>query len=753
MALAIACLIYGRHLFDLAVPAEWDVRAHIFKIDFLHHSLANGSWPGWITYWYHGFPMFQYYPPGFYFLGAVLTFVTQNAVISYKLLLFLALMSNGLAIYYFSRRFLKFSFISSVICLLAYQSSAPLLMNYLYGEGPNLLSWTVSVLFFTSYLCRATEGKTHKIRDMAYPGLLLGIAALIHPFPAIFAVLAVIVFHLSEFIRSRDKARARSQLRYLAVVSGIGVVLSITYWLPFLWTMSYASPIYTLTGNAWSGGGITYLEAFSALALVIGLVTRWRMKANAKLDLVIVYFVLAAALGFGLARWLPFGTFLHEFRFATIMAPFFGIMLIVFPLNVKLAEMGRNRLALAAAGAVLLIVVTSVLPFALTYEGAGMRRLFAYCQSYRTTAYAELLQSAQGGRLVIPDRKGYAVEGDAPVTFGWYYGVETANGPYNQGDPKFFKYTVHLEWEDRWLSWGSSRQNLMQEGGAKYIFIRSPNEPYSDMSGLKLIVNNSYGELWELEQDVARAVSVTPILLDVAHPQQASWFFNIMLPEGYKMVFVDAQEVKESLRGKFAYVMVDDESKLSAYQGKTIFMLNNSDGESTVVSGSLFTALNVPYLDYTDRFFYQGEDWDVASRMRFDGFLGDAEARFGTEVLDNLEKLGSEIKPILDDLSYFPVDYNQSEDQIEVHSAPGFTLIKDSYFPYWGIEQGQIISTTQGFMLTYSDDAEILLRYDEPSLNTAADIITLSSLASVVAVLVIGAVKARRDKARAEEIA
>ena len=111
ISLVIALLIYGPHLFNLTVPIEEDVRAHIFKIDILHSALSTGSWPQWISYWYHGFPAFQYYPPGFYLLGAIFTFVFKHAVISYKFLLFLTLMSNGLVTYYFSRRFLKFDFI------------------------------------------------------------------------------------------------------------------------------------------------------------------------------------------------------------------------------------------------------------------------------------------------------------------------------------------------------------------------------------------------------------------------------------------------------------------------------------------------------------------------------------------------------------------------------------------------------------------------------------------------------------------
>ncbi|MCK4527579.1 hypothetical protein KAW18_09430, partial [candidate division WOR-3 bacterium] len=93
-SVAISLLIYASHLFDLSVPVGGDVRSHIFKIDMMYNLLLDGSWPGWCQWWYEGFPLFQFYPPGFYFLGAILTFITKHSVISYKVLLFLTHMSN-----------------------------------------------------------------------------------------------------------------------------------------------------------------------------------------------------------------------------------------------------------------------------------------------------------------------------------------------------------------------------------------------------------------------------------------------------------------------------------------------------------------------------------------------------------------------------------------------------------------------------------------------------------------------------------
>ena len=41
-SLALGLVIYGANLFNLSVPIEGDVRAHIFKIDVLHQALSQG---------------------------------------------------------------------------------------------------------------------------------------------------------------------------------------------------------------------------------------------------------------------------------------------------------------------------------------------------------------------------------------------------------------------------------------------------------------------------------------------------------------------------------------------------------------------------------------------------------------------------------------------------------------------------------------------------------------------------------------
>jgi uncharacterized membrane protein len=832
VSLAIALLIYGPHLFNLTVPGVEDVRAHVFKIDILHNYLTQGSWPQWITYWYHGFPMFQYYPPGFYFLGAALTFIVKYAVISYKLLLFLTLMSNGLVIYYFSRRFLKFDFLPALLCLIAYESSTALLVNYLYGTGPNLLGWSISVCFLAIYLSNVADGKTRGLVNIMLPAFVLGVAILIHPFPIIFIGLAVIVFHVIWLLYNRSfRIALKSHLPYLVAVFGIAALISIHYWLPAFLTFNYASSIYTLTKYAWTGG-TPYLLALIVLALAVAFIIRSRIKGDIRLGLLIAFLLLASALGFGATQYLPFGlgTLVHEVRFATIVAPFFGILLIAFMLTYKPAHPKRDKLILACVTSVYLVLIIfivakldflihffnlasaagyeisylylfgilfrdfpkfaiTMLPFAVillvafsldfsksetkrsklhialptgvclillvcalplisTWSDARLSRLFSYVTNYQQPEYAELLQPVKNGRLIIPKGRGDLCEGDSPVTFGWYWDVETVNGPYNQGDPKFFKHTVHLEWEERWFDYEHPRENLMQESGAKYIFIRHSQPSFANSTGLAHSVHNDYGSLLELDAEVNRAVKVTPILLDVDNPTEVTEFFNILLPRGYRMVFVNVHDANENLKEEFEYVMIDNESKRLDYEGKVVFVLDNVDPEDNaeIVEEEGVIILRLPYITYTNELFYHGDEGDVRAWAIFDSTHS---SRMDANEYVTIENIGREMSRYLDRLNYEPASYEGGNNSIELITEPGFTLIKDSYFPYWETEQGEILTTSQGFMLVYSHDTTVVLHYKKPTVSIISATITIISLAAVTVILAIGSfAKLYRVKSR-----
>ncbi len=828
LALAIAAYFLGRHILDAQVPIEGDVRSHIFKIQLLQDYLSNFSWPQWNPYWYHGIPEDQFYPPGFYFLGALLSFIVRNATIAYKIMLLLTMVLNGLAIFYFARRFLKFDAHLAIWGLIAYETSTPLLLNFMFGEGPNLLGWSVTIFFLTIYLSQVMDGKTNRLVYCALPGTLLGVAILIHPFPVIFAAIVLVIFHIVWAIHNRRtwKTWWQPQLKYVAGVVIIGALVGMYYWLPAMLTLSWSSPIYSFTKFMWPGGTI-YLLAIIFLALTVTIATRYKVRGDPKLDTLLISFCVACALGFGGTSYLPFnlGSLVQEFRFATIIIPFLGILLILSPLKYKIfqvntgkvvmsvvigvfltafivgvnqresfasgfsgianvnigslyqllaqqfgnnfptfavttlayitvlvffalsirhkpLELGANKPAIVAASGVCLLLLTSFIPYINTDKGANINRLYQFVDNYEDPAYAQLMQAAQGGRTVVSMTKGYLVEGDSPVTFGQNYGVETVNGPYNQGDPKFFKITVHMEWSERWFNYEWTRENLMQESAAKYMFIRDSVGLPNNLNGMSTAAANTYGKILALNQTVSYANAVTPILIDVDKTREATEFFNILLPQGYKMVLVDIKDVPAKEISSFKYVIVDTESKIAAYPGKKAFLLSD-DVNPTVTESQGIVKLNMPYLSYTDQVFYHGDEANGYMWLGWDSWPG---AQLSADMQNNLNNASKIMKPYLDQLSYEPVNYSLNGTAISLGNSPGFTLVKDSYFPYWKSENNSIMSTSQGFMLLDTESANSVLNYKKPMYYLFASAFSALGLLAMVTVLIVLAIPGRTPK-------
>lgn len=395
----------------------------------------------------------------------------------------------------------------------------------------------------------------------------------------------------------------------------------------------------------------------------------------------------------------------------------------------------RSRLVAITAASVCIVLMTAVVPFVYTGKQANIGRLFSYINNYQKPEYAELMSSIKNGRLVVPLLKGFLAEGDSPVTFGWRWQVETVNGPYNQGDPKFFKHTVHLEWEERWLDYEHTRENLMQESYAKYIFSRDSFGLPKDLNRLKPASQNDYGQILELQQDVYRAARVSPVLIDVQNPREVTEFFNILLPGGYRMVLVDIHEVN-SLKENFSYVMIDDESRLPAYKNKTVFLLNDvaKFEDTRIVQEQGVVKLYLPYKMLTNKYFYHGDDANIYGWMAFDNFPG---SHLTPEDLAAMNSIGISMNAYLDKLEYVPASYKSSKNRTELTTTPGFTLVKDSYFPYWETDQGQIIPTSQGFMLVYSDNISVILSYRRSLADIFAVALTIAGLATIIIIMVL----------------
>ena len=536
------------------------------------------------------------------------------------------------------------------------------------------------------------------------------------------------------------------------------------------------------------------------------------------LDTVIVCFIISSIMGFGGTRYLPFGlgSLVQEFRFAAIIVPFLGIVLIFTPLKYKLLRLntgnlafslglgffltafifgltqrdafvagfkaltnvnilnlyqllsrqftttfptfaimifpylvvfiflalslrgkptvlGRNKSSYILTGGICLLLLTSFVPYINTAQSANISRLYKYVDNYQQPGYAQIMTSVKDARMIVPMNSGYLTEGDNPVAFGRRWGVETDNGPYNQGDPKFFKFSVHVEWEDRWFNYNWTRENLMQESASKYIFVRGGYGLPANLEGMLMTVNNPYGKLLELNQSVSYANKVTPILIDVKSTRDVTEFFNILLPGGYKMVLVDVHDISPDLINRFQYVMLDDSTKISNYPGKTVFLLNDSTTPYINEHQGIVT-LNVPYLTYTNKIFYHG---DIADGYMWLGWNGWPGSKITPDIQATVSKSSDLMASYLSQLDYTPAGYQLNDTRIDLETSPGFTLVKDSYFPYWKSRSGSIVTTTQGFMLIDSNAGNVTLEYQRPLYYKLAIICSILGVIAAVILLLV----------------
>lgn len=204
------------------------------------YSLVKTFEIGWNTEWFLGFPMFQFYPPGFFgatsFLGSLI-----GDQIAFKILVYLTLLVFPLTAYYcfkilFNRQtgliagslgifvvFLRepFSLIYQTlqVGLVAQAAALPLLFVFI------ALLWKNS-------------------RDSAYlSALTLGAIILIHPYIGVLAVVYLgIYFLLSKNI-------------FQSFMASLGILMSAWWWIPALensWYMqSYVGPTGQLVNWPW----------------------------------------------------------------------------------------------------------------------------------------------------------------------------------------------------------------------------------------------------------------------------------------------------------------------------------------------------------------------------------------------------------------------------------------------------------------------------------------------------------------------
>ncbi len=204
------------------------------------YSLVEAFELGWNTQWFLGFPMFQFYPPGFFATVKGLGFITGDPL-AFRILVFSTLLIFPVAAYYaFSRiHNQETGLVAGLLAISLIFLREPFSLVYqtlqvgLVAQGAAFLTF----ILFIGVLWQDS-------RDSAYlSAVLLGITILLHPFIGTVALLYLLIYLILE------------RNLYGIFTALIGLALSAWWWLPALentWYMpTYVGPTGQLLNWPW----------------------------------------------------------------------------------------------------------------------------------------------------------------------------------------------------------------------------------------------------------------------------------------------------------------------------------------------------------------------------------------------------------------------------------------------------------------------------------------------------------------------
>ncbi len=440
------------------------------------------------------------------------------------------------------------------------------------------------------------------------------------------------------------------------------------------------------------------LNSASLLALLMAVATALRLRRgpwDAALTPVVLALAVSVILTVGARELVPFiGHFLHKIRFACLGITTFALLVLVRVAQEQ-GQSGRvaARWALWGAGC----AGTAI--GALSLARGELRHMRAEVSMVeRDPDFLAIAAMLRGKRVVVPLRLGGLAETGSLVGYAPRFGFEAVTGPYSQGDPKFFRFTVHLEWEERWLYAEQTRRNLLGAAGADYLFDRRPRAVRP--SGLHPVVENGHGALLPAEVPAFRAATVVPALLDVAKDQREliGDLVNILLPDGYQLPLVEVDAVSPLDRDRFPVVVGTDDALLAKYPRAAVLLIGRGPATGDA------RAYRLPIDLAEDRHFYRAPAYDIAGWSAFD--------RAATRSLWRLIAMAAEVAPQwrrfrAERLRYAPVSPVIAENRIAVELAPGvFGVVRQSWFPSWHVHAGRLWRTTQGLMLIRAESTE-----------------------------------------------
>lgn len=282
----------------------------------------------------HGYPLFNFYYPLPFYLGALFFFLIGSLTISFKLVFVLIILVSALGMYLFLKEFLD-EFSSLVGSLLFLYTPYRAVQIYVRGAIGEALALAILPVFAWS-MVKLLKKPTHKV--VALAGLLGGVFILSHNY--FWALAAPWLVTLIFTLEYKNKVGSIAKL-ILAAVSALA--LSAYWWLPALIEQKLVSgvtpfplidhfpfisqliiPSWGYGASLWGpSDGMSFQIGLTNLAVIVGLIVmfvlqRKRLKAKNLLSLstwVLIGFIVNVFLmnvrSYPLWKLLPFHDFIQ----------------------------------------------------------------------------------------------------------------------------------------------------------------------------------------------------------------------------------------------------------------------------------------------------------------------------------------------------------------------------------------------------------------------------------------------------------
>lgn len=229
-----------RLLFSPTHISAGDTVGHYYGMYYLNKVLIpQGEIIGWCPNWFMGYPMFQFYFPLVFTIGALLGYVPGIALpVAFKIISCLGVFLLPVGVFLCFRK-MNFEFPIPIIAALF---TLPFLFmenqsmwggnipSTLAGEFAYVFSLSIMIILMGSLYSGIKEGK-HVLMN----SVLFALIVISHIFPAMFAVGASTFFLF-------DRKNLKKNFIYLAKVFGIGLLLCSFWLIPMAFKTAYTVP-------------------------------------------------------------------------------------------------------------------------------------------------------------------------------------------------------------------------------------------------------------------------------------------------------------------------------------------------------------------------------------------------------------------------------------------------------------------------------------------------------------------------------